>query len=99
MNISTNYSINDDDANVRHIVIKTLDDHISWVNYLVVLPDKSLASCSADTTVKIWDTINGNVIKTYNDHTGSVWSLVVLPDNTLASSSQDTTINITRFES
>jgi WD40 repeat protein len=43
-----------------------------------------LASGSADTRIKIWDTIKGVEIKTLTGHTSYVNSLAVLPDGSLA---------------
>ncbi len=61
---------------------------------LVVLPDGSLASGSADNTTRIWDTKSGETIKILTGHTAGVCSLVFLPDGLLASGSWDKTIRI-----
>jgi WD40 repeat protein len=67
---------------------------VKKVYSLAVLPDGSLASCSDDTRIKIWDTIKGIEIKTLTGHTNSVYSLAFLPDGSLASGSYDTRIKI-----
>jgi WD40 repeat protein len=71
-----------------------LNGHTDWVNSLVILPDNTLASGSADQTIKIWDTVNGKELVTMIGHTSWINFLVVLPDNTLASASADQTIKI-----
>jgi WD40 repeat protein len=75
---------------MKGIEIKTLSGHTSSVLSLAVLPDGSLASCSYDTKIKIWDTMKGIEIKTLSGHTSYVRSLAVLPDGFFASSSYDT---------
>ncbi len=80
----------------KYSEIKTLTGHTDRVRSLAVLPDGSLASCSDDKTIKIWDTIKGIEIKTLTGHTDRVRSLAVLPDGSLASASGsiDTKIKI-----
>ncbi len=76
--------------------IKNLRGHTSWIYSLAVLVDGRLASCSDDTTIKIWDTEKSHdqLIKTLTGHSAWVWSLAVLKNGNLASSSGDKTIKI-----
>ena len=46
---------------------RTLDEHSDWVNDLVVLQSGILASCSADTTVKLWS-LGNNACETIGKH-------------------------------
>jgi serine/threonine protein kinase len=56
---------------------------------------RTLASGSADQTVKIWDMVTGKLLRTLEGHTAPVWSVVLSHDGkTLISGSQDRTINI-----
>ena len=64
------------------------------IHSLAVLLDNTLASCSYDKTIRIWDTANGILLKTLNGHTDYIHALAVLPNNTLASGSNDKTIKI-----
>jgi WD40 repeat protein len=59
-------------------------------------PDgSSLASGSADNTIKIWDLNNGTGTKTLSGHGASVWSVAFSPDGrSLASGSDDKTIKL-----
>jgi hypothetical protein len=67
--------------------------HISYVCALTVLHNGWLASCSNDTTIKLWD-ITGQKIKTLHGHSNTVWALTVLPNGWLASGSNDKTIKL-----
>jgi len=59
-------------------------------------PDgKSLASASADHTIRLWDPATGQTIRTLTGHEGSVSSVAWSPSgNTLASASEDGTIRL-----
>ncbi|MEH2266183.1 WD40 repeat domain-containing protein, partial [Nostoc sp.] len=56
---------------------------------------KTLASGSADKTIKLWDVSTGKAMKTLSGHSSSVISVVFSPDGkTLASGSADKTIKL-----
>ncbi|MDZ8264568.1 eIF2A-related protein, partial [Nostoc sp. ChiQUE01b] len=76
--------------------IKTLTGHSSRVNSVVFSPDgKTLASGSADNTIKLWDVSTGKAMKTLTGHSSRVISVVFSPDGkTLASGSGDKTIKL-----
>jgi WD40 repeat protein len=61
---------------------------------LVLLPDGTLASGSADNTIKIWNPSTGTCLRTLSGHANWVFSLALFPDGTLASGSRDQTIKI-----
>lgn len=70
--------------------------HTGAVNSLVVLEDNLLASASDDSTIRIWNTVNGKKIKIItSNYIIGVSCLAILPDNYLASSNNwDTYIKI-----
>lgn len=75
--------------------IRTLSGHTDWVIGMLVLSDCLLASYSLDNTIKIWNSISGDLIHTLTGHTNAVDHLVVLNQNGhLASYSFDNTIKI-----
>ena len=49
-----------------------------------------MASCSADKTIKVWDTSSGTELSTLNGHADEVISIALLPNGWLASGSGDT---------
>ncbi|KAM0952652.1 putative transcription factor WD40-like family [Dioscorea sansibarensis] len=54
-----------------------------------------LASCSKDTTVKIWDPVQGQLLFSFNGHSTPVIGIEFRPDgNYLASASEDTCLLI-----
>ena len=58
-----------------------------------------LASGSADSTIKLWDSKSGNCLQTLQGHTSWVWSIVFNPKVTqLASGSYDQTVKLWDFE-
>ena len=63
--------------NTENACVNVNQNH--WVS-LVVLSDGSLASASGDRTIKIWNTINGNLIRTLTGHTDAVLALALLLD-------------------
>ena len=68
-------------------------DEVSSVSFS---PDgKTLASGSADQTIKLWDVTTGKEIRTFQGHSRSVLSVSFSPDGkTLASGSYDNTIKL-----
>jgi sugar lactone lactonase YvrE len=60
---------------------------VSWVHSIAFSPDGStLASCSSDETIKLWDINSGELKNTLTGHSGSVSSIAFSPDgSTLAS--------------
>ncbi|WP_375448967.1 WD40 repeat domain-containing protein [uncultured Nostoc sp.] len=63
---------------------------------VVFSPDgKTLASASADNTIKLWNRDTGKEISTLSGHSDSVFSVVFSPDGkTLASASADNSIKL-----
>ena len=59
---------------------------------------KLLLSSSRDKTVKIWDTLSGEVVQTLQGHTGVVTSLAVAIDDagvtTITSGSRDKSVRL-----
>ncbi|MEH2075025.1 MAG: hypothetical protein V7K57_11625, partial [Nostoc sp.] len=76
--------------------ISTLSGHSSPVFSVVFSPDgKTLASASADKTIKLWNRDTGKEISTLSGHSAEVFSVVFSPDGkTLASASADNTIKL-----
>ncbi len=77
-------------------IATTLTGHSSFINYLVISPDgQTLASASADKTIKIWNLATGQEIRTFTGHSNYVNYLAISPDGqTLVSSSADKTIKV-----
>src|SRR5438105_2112917 len=58
-----------------------LKQHTGWIGALALSPDrKTLASGSAEGTVKLWDVAGGEVKATMDARTGEVRSLAFSPD-------------------
>lgn len=54
--------------------------HSNLVRCLVLLPNNTIASGSADKTIKIWNATTGELINTLNGHTDSVLCVILLKD-------------------
>src|SRR5262245_14715216 len=80
----------------QEILPTTLGGHAEAVYSVAFSPNgKTLASGSADRTIKLWDVPAGKEQATLKGHTGWVMSLAFSPDGkTLASGSKDATIKL-----
>jgi len=74
----------------------SLEEHSSSVYSVAFSPDgKTLASASADNTIKLWNLQTQKPIATLTGHTSTVYSVAFSPDGkTLASASADKTIKL-----
>ncbi|BAY87695.1 WD-40 repeat-containing protein (plasmid) [Calothrix parasitica NIES-267] len=79
-----------------HKAPTTLKSHSSKFNNVSFSPDgKSIASASADKTVKLWDVTTGKEIKALKGHLEEVYSVSFSPDGkTIASASWDKTVKL-----
>ncbi len=82
----------DTDGPVRHI----LQGHTNYITAAVFSPDgQTLASTSADHTVRLWDVPSGQLLHIFRGHTDVVRFAVFSPDGqTLASGSWDQTVRL-----
>src|SRR2546425_19134 len=76
--------------------VRTLIGHSGVVTAVRFSSDRrSLASGSADTTVRLWDVATGTGIRRLGGHAGTVFSVAFAPDGkTLASGSEDHTVKL-----
>jgi WD40 repeat protein len=72
--------------------IKTLNDHQSYVNCVLVRKGR-IFSGSSDNTIKIWDLESGQPLQTFFGHQDSVYCILVNKDK-LISGSVDKTIKV-----
>ncbi len=68
--------------------------HNGTVQVLAELPNCNLASGSDDSTIKIWNSLNGSLLFTFYAHRDIVYTLVTLTNGNLASCSLDKTLKI-----
>lgn len=75
---------------------RTLRGHTGSVMSVAFAPDgKTLASGCRDKTIRLWDTVTGELQRTLEGHEADVYSVAFAPDGqTLASGSGDHTIRI-----
>ena len=71
-----------------------ISGHHGSVNYITQLSNGNLATCSDDSSIKIWDIVTNKLIATLEEHFSRVTCLVELLDKTLASGSFDTSIRL-----
>ena len=89
----------DDESRVKLIdvdterVLNTLEGHTGDVWGVAFSPEGTLASGSADGTIRLWDA-TGQSLNTLEGHADDVRSVAFSPDGTLASGSADGTIRL-----
>ena len=76
--------------------ISVLKGHRRGVASVKFSPDgKHIASCSADATIRVWDTFTGKLIHTLEGHLAGISTIAWSPDSkTLASGSDDKSIRL-----
>jgi len=77
-------------------LVSTLAGHTDGVESVAFSPDgRSLASCSGDNTIKLWEVATGRELRTLVGHTWPISSVAFSPDGrTLASGTYDGTIKL-----
>lgn len=82
--------------NSKPRLLHSLNAHKGAVAGLAFSPDgRTLASGSADKTIKVWDVAQGNILKAFAGHAEEIRSLAFSTDgHTLASSSNDETVKL-----
>ena len=68
--------------------LKTLQGHTQQVLETIFLSDGTLASCSKDRKIKIWNLDKAQQICELNGHNNFVYSICLLSSNLLASGSE-----------
>jgi WD40 repeat protein len=80
----------------RTSVVTALQGHSDFVSSVAFSPDSSrIASGSLDSTIRIWDSVTGNVVARLEGHRDQVRSVAFSPDGTrIVSASSDCTARI-----
>lgn len=55
-------------ANLDGKILKTLVEHTNWVWQVIKLDGSTIASCSEDNSIKIWDIITGASLATFTEN-------------------------------
>src|SRR2546426_7804831 len=76
--------------------VRKLKGHQGSVLAVAFSPDgKTLASCSRDKTIKLWDPATGELKRTLTEHTADVYDVTFSPrGDLLASAGRDKTIKL-----
>jgi WD40 repeat protein len=72
-----------------------LTGHTHWVQKVIELPNGQLATCSSDTTVRLWNVTTGES-QELTGHAYNVTSLVQIDSETILSGGMDDTIRVWR---
>ncbi|NVM54939.1 MAG: HEAT repeat domain-containing protein, partial [Candidatus Helarchaeota archaeon] len=80
----------------QEFLVRTIETHNSWVNYLVITPDgKYIVTASGNETIKVWDSSTGELIRAVQGFYRGVRSVAVSPDGKyLVGCSSDNWISI-----
>jgi len=73
--------------------------HTNTINGIKLLPNGFVATCSDDSTLKMWNPSNWNRIRTYTGHTSEVYCLEYIDSERIATGSEDKTIRIWSIKS
>jgi WD40 repeat protein len=76
---------------IKYECIDTLKGHTNRITSIISLPDGTLVSASADTTIKVWvfdqNSNKFNCTRTISDNTEVIWNLLYLSNGTFVSAS------------
>ena len=89
---------NVNNAVINNKKIFTFKGHELWVNYLLRLNNIYFASCSNDSTIRIWDYHNKICSFILKGHVDGVLSIITLSDKKLCSGGADLSIKIWDWE-
>jgi len=73
---------------------KILEGHTGEINDIAIISNERIASCSGDSTIKIWSIETGKCIKTLEGHRNMITSIEILKNDDIVSGSKDGTIKI-----
>ena len=71
-----------------------LKGHILPVWSLVKINDTTIASSSADYTIRIWDLVTKKEIAIYEGHSRPVWRICMYDESVLASGGEDCLVKL-----